>query len=368
MIVVNRRRALQALSLLPVLAAAGSARAEDSTASTAPGALGYLPWWMAGGWQSMPLSRLERLVLFDAPIEPDGRLVDRDWPASASGLFGHAARERVRIDLALTLLNEDDVGRVFGNPAARDRLFENCARWLEQPFIAGLHLDIEGFAAAAPRTVSGFRAWLGALDEKRRRLGKGLSAFFPASDEFALYDAGAARRIDYWVAQLYDAHWPDSKHTGPLVTRVEDNPVAVPRALARLTALGVARRAILLSVPLYGWQWPSESHRPGAAARGRARLLTFAETPQALMPNDRLDATGLAQRHGLRRDREHTPYFAYREGEHWIQGWYEDLRSLKFKFAAERTQGYAGLAFFALGYDKGEIVDPLLSWWASQNR
>jgi hypothetical protein len=51
-----------------------------------------------------------------------------------------------------------------------------------------------------------------------------------------------------------------------------------------------------------------------------------------------------------------------------MQGWYEDLPSLTRKFAPERAQGYAGLAFFALGYDQGEIIAPLLRWWRSRER
>jgi hypothetical protein len=46
-----------------------------------------------------------------------------------------------------------------------------------------------------------------------------------------------------------------------------------------------------------------------------------------------------------------------------VQGWFEDVASLTRKLAPERSQGYAGLAFFALGYDKGEIVEAMLRWW-----
>jgi hypothetical protein len=318
---------------------------------------------MAPGWQAIALNSLERLILFDAPVGSDGSVLLREWPQRAPGLNASAARSGIAVELALTLLKADEFELLFRDPAARRRLLSSCERLLEQPWIAGLHLDVEGFSAPHPEAVAGFQSWLAALDEKRRDAGKGLSAFFPASDSFAVYDAASARRIDYWVAQLYDAHWVESKVTGPLITRDEGNSVAVPRALARLSALGVARRSALLSVPLYGWEWPSESDRPGAAARGRARLLTFAPTPESLMPEDRLAATELARLHGLRRDGEHTPYYAYREGEHWVQGWFEDVASLMRKLAPERSQGYAGLAFFALGYDKGEIVEAMLRWW-----
>jgi hypothetical protein len=350
---------LQALATAPLLQGMHPARAEQAAA---PQSLGYLAWWMAPGWQAMPLDKLARAVLFDAPIRHDGSLLAREWPRKA---IAHAADAGLPLDLALTLLKEKEFDQVFADPAPRRRLLSECLRRLDQPAVAGLHLDFEGYSPPEARAIAGFREWLAALDAKRREMGKGLSAFFPASDSFAVYDPSSAGLLDYWVAQLYDAHWIESKVTGPLVTRAEDNPVAVQRALARLAALGVARRTVLLSVPLYGWQWPSETDRPGAAARGKASLLTYADTPPELMPGDRLVATELARLHGLRRDREHSPYYAYRDGAQWIQGWYEDLPSLTRKLAPERARGYAGLAFFPLGYDKGEIVEAMLRWWRS---
>jgi spore germination protein len=319
-----------------------------------PPALGYLPWWIAPGWKELPLAKLERLVLFDAPVSQDGGVQRRDWPSgiTASG-----------IELAITLFEQVHFDALFSEPDRRARLLAQTVELLAQPLVGGLQLDIEGYAPATPAALVGFRDWLARLDERRRTLGKSLSAFFPASDSFTPYDAPAARRIDYFVAQLYDAHWPGSKRSGPLVTRRADNAVAVPRALARLAALGVPRDAVLLSIPLYGWEWPTESERPGAAATGRGRLVTYAETPVALMPNDRLAAMALVRQHGLRRDEEDTPYYAYRDGAQWRQGWFEDLYSLTRKLAPERGASYGGLAFFPLGYDRGEIVETMLRWW-----
>ncbi|HYR36138.1 MAG TPA: glycosyl hydrolase family 18 protein [Burkholderiales bacterium] len=347
---IFRRRLMQAAILLPV----GIAERK------APRALGYLPWWMADGWRAMPLALLDRVVLFDAPVLADGTLQSRDWAQRAVGLGRHAP-----LEIALTLLNEGEFERLFANAAVSERLHAQCVRLLQEPYIAGLHLDFEAYSAVAPQAVAGFRAWLERLAERAEGAGKVISAFFPASDSFAAFDAASARRIAWWVAQLYDAHWAESATTGPLVTRSEANTVAIPRTRARLAALGVPRDRIALSVPLYGWEWSCDSATPGARVRGKGRLLTFAETPSSLMPNDRLAASVLTKRHGLRRDRERTPYYAYRQGAHWVQGWYEDMDSLAHKLAPERGAGYAGLAFFPLGYDQGEIVEPLLRWWRS---
>jgi spore germination protein YaaH len=324
-----------------------------------PAALGYLPWWMAPAWETMPLARLDRVALFDFPIARDGSGDSRDWNA-------RAPRSPVPIEAVVTLFGHDRFNALFGDVSARERLLARALALIEPPLVAGLHLDFEGFSQAQAAAITGFRDWLQWLDEGRRRLGKTLSAFFPATDSFAPYDREAARRIDYWVVQLYDAHWDDSTVSGALLTRRKESHAAVPRALARLSALGVPRAAILLSVPLYGWEWPCVSGEPGAATRGRGRLLSYAQTPQELMPNDRLAATVLAREHGLRRDDEGTPYYAYRDGKQWRQGWFEDLASLTRKLAPERAQGYAGLAFFPLGYDQGEIVEGMLRWWAAR--
>lgn len=362
----SRRAVLQAAAALALSACAPRAR-PGAAAGAARRAAGYLAWWMAPGWRAMGLERFARLVLFDAPILPDGRLEQRDWPAMAPGLIEHARAHGTPLELALTLFDEGGFARLFGNPAALERLLGECRQSLETPWLAGLHLDIEGYEAASAPALAAFRAWLAALEASARALGKTLSAFYPASDSFAAYDAAAAARIAWWVAQLYDAHWAGSGETGPLVTRRADNPVAVPRALARLAALGIRRASVLLSVPLYGWQWPSVSDQPGARALGRARLLTFAATPASLMPEDRLAARELAARYGLRRDAEHTPYYAYRDDSRWLQGWYEDLDSLTRKLAPERSRGYGGLAFFPLGYDGDRIVAPLLRWWEARS-
>ena len=304
----------------------------------------------------MPLGALQRLALFDATIDADANIAARDWRKLAPAT-------QLPRDLTLTLFDPAQFDALFTDPERRARLLANVVALIEQRFVDGIHLDIEGYAEARPAAIAGFRQWLAAVDDERRKHGKRLSAFFPASDTFRPYDRDAAARMDYWVAQIYDAHWPESKVTGPLVTRHPENAAAVPRALARLEALGVPTRRVLLSVPLYGWEWPADSAQPGAATTGRARLLTFTDTPAELMPNDRLAATHLARKHGLRRDAEESPHYAYWDGTQWRQGWYEDVRSLTRKLAHEREQGYAGLAFFPLGYDKGAIVEPMMQWW-----
>src|SRR3954468_18586680 len=345
-----RRRLLASAVTAPLWTLTGAVAAPQA----APRALGYVPWWMAAAWREMPLAQLDRLVLFEVTVQRDGGVKDNDWPARAGEIAAYAREHSVPIDVALTVHGAGVFNEIFRNARARLALAEQCKRWMDESFVAGLHLDVEGYAVADKAAIAGFRDWLGALDANRKKAQKGLSAFFPADDQFTPYDPASAARVDHWVAQIYDAHSVDAKKTGPVVTRSPANEVGIRRSLARLERLRIARRAILLSVPLYGWEWRAAAATPGARIIGDGRLLTYAETPARLMPDDRKVATDLARQHGLRRDAEHTPYYSYADDGAWVQGWYEDMESLTGKLAPERGRGY-GLAFFPLGYDRNAI-------------
>lgn len=347
---------------MAVAAAAPFSRVRAAQPAAAPRALGYLPWWMAEAWRDMPLAALDRVVLFEASAKADGRLEDNDWKTRVRDFAAFARERGMPLDIAITVHGEGLFKQIFGDSRAQRELAQGCERWLDQSFVSGVHLDVEGYAPANHAAIAAFRDWLQGVDASRQKARKGLSAFFPADDAFTPYDAAAAVLVDYWVAQIYDAHALDAKKTGPLITRTQHNPVAIPRAIARLAKLRIPRNSILLSVPLYGWEWRAASAMPGAKVIEEGRLLTYAETPARLMPDDRKVATDLARQHGLRRDAEHTPYYSYADGNAWVQGWYEDMESLTRKLGPDRGRGY-GLAFFPLGYDRKAIVEPLLQWW-----
>src|SRR5438045_9555543 len=79
----------------------------------APRALGYMPWWMAEAWRDMPLAQLDRLVLFEAEVLPDGGLDDNDWPRRARALVAFAHEKAVPLDIALPLPGHSPFQRGF---------------------------------------------------------------------------------------------------------------------------------------------------------------------------------------------------------------------------------------------------------------
>ncbi|HYE99379.1 MAG TPA: hypothetical protein VEJ18_10730, partial [Planctomycetota bacterium] len=86
-----------------------------------------------------------------------------------------------------------------------------------------------------------------------------------------------------------------------------------------------------------GTEWTCRGDGPRAPIVGKPRRLGAAE------------ARAKAEKHGrLFDDRQKAPWYRYRDGEHWVQGWYEDEESLKAKLEWLRGQGVAGICLWVL--------------------
>src|SRR3954469_4296877 len=109
-----RRRLLAMLAAAPV----GAAYAAEPQRRT-PHALGYLPWWMAEAWRDMPLAKLDRIVLFEAAAQADGRLDDNGWQTRARDVAAFARERRIPLDMAVTVHGEGNFKRIYGNSQAR---------------------------------------------------------------------------------------------------------------------------------------------------------------------------------------------------------------------------------------------------------
>src|SRR3954447_2088274 len=150
------RRRLLATAASAVTAPLWMLTGAAAAPQTAPRALGYVPWWMAAAWRDMPLAHLDRLVLFEVTVQRDGGVNDNDWPGRAREIAAYAREHSVPIDVALTVHGAGVFNEIFRNARARLALAEQCKRWMDESFVAGLHLDVEGYAVADKAAIAGF--------------------------------------------------------------------------------------------------------------------------------------------------------------------------------------------------------------------
>ena len=326
--------------------------------------VGYHAWWMRDLWKSYDLALLAKFMFFVLRAAADGSIAERNgWPGDAGGLAAAAAERRVAIVPTVAILDPHVFKGIFGSRANSDRLVDAVMEAVEAAEAGGVHLNIEIFEPVAPALQEGLTRFVRALRHRldEYRQGSELTIFTPGFDYAGAYDEAAlAREVDYLIVQGYDMHWVNGPSAGPLAPVSGWNGTNWDAIVSRYEAEGVPAHKIVITVPYYGYEWPTVSDDPGAATRGDAKTLTYAPVDPAYLPLIQISARERIGRYGVRRDpATATPYYVYRGEDGWYQGWFEDEESLQVKYRFVEDRGLAGIAIFLLGYDGGELMSSL---------
>jgi spore germination protein YaaH len=118
-----------------------------------------------------------------------------------------------------------------------------------------------------------------------------------------------------------------------------------------LNAMGGAKEKLLLGVSLDfgGYEWRCRTDTPLSPILGKGISRSLAECEEQ------------TKLHGSRwDDLQKSPWYGYREGDAFVQGWYNDLRAWKAKLDWIREQQLGGIGVWALD----GVNDPPQRWQA----
>lgn len=320
---------------------------------------GYHTYWTDDAWETYPIGVLDRLYFFEIEVGPDGAIADaHGWPGAWAPMIGRARQAGVDVVPTVSMHGAPDFERLFASPEHRARLVEEVLTLLlTTPGLGGIHLDFEAFEPVDPVARAGFTAFVVELRSRMRALDRSwiLSSFALALDTDDVYaEDELARVVDYLVVQGYDFHSMGGPEAGPIAPVTGWGRLTWEYTVERFLALGVPRRKIVMAVPTYGYEWPTETDEPGSATRGEAIELVLSP-PDAIVP-DRVRALDRVEEHGLRRDSASaSPWYAWRDEDGWRQGWFDDAVSLRAKYRFVREQGLGGVAVFPLAYADARV-------------
>ena len=314
----------------------------------------------------MPLEQLQRVVFFQIEIEDDGRLEKRHgWPQDWQELITQAQSKNVPLDLGLSLLDLGVFNRLFGNEVATRRLLNETIELLQHPAVSGIHIDVEVHVneGATAEAIARFRTWLLALSQHLRSKRAMLSVFLPAGDYALIYDAPTLKHVDRVVLQGYDVHYKGGPQAGPLSPLRGNYYTNWEKLVAMTDAMGVPRQNVVMSFPLYGYEWDVPDCQRFGAHQGESRYTSLRPVDPDKLPDFKVDVQSRVAAHGSRMDLESgsMSYVVRKDGGGCTVGWYEGEDSLVLKSIWARAQGLQGLAFFALGYDHGHTVRRVLN-------
>lgn len=336
-----------------------------SVPAETPKAWGYLGWWLPESWRSVPLGQLDRLLFFEMKVAPDGAIAERNgWPERWTDLRLAAHQNNTPLDLVLTLFEPATFNAIFTSSPATQRLLDEASLLASQPGVAGLQLDFEVYSQALPTAIEGYRIFVGALSKRLREQlpNRNLSVFFPQGGESTLYDAATLAFADQVVLQGYDTHWLHSKNAGPVAPLSGIDAITWEKSVALGLSLGVPRERLLLSFPLFGYEWPVKGRKLRSPTRGKGVPTSFAPVPGSPPHDIEINVQDRVRQYGATHDAvSGSSYYQFKEKDgQFVEGWFEDWWSLGRKTDYLLNQQLGGIAFFLLGYDDNQLVDYFL--------
>ena len=328
---------------------------------------GYYPYWIKGEWRKIDLALYDQLLFFEIPVHA-GKIFlhSNGWPGNWKKLIAAAKKNGTRLQPTFTLFDAKEFEQIFSDKNQRKMLQAEMMALLDQADSSGLQLDFEIFDPVSVASVAGYRQFLSALKGELVSRQKALSLFVLSEDSAGLNDKNSLRAADFIVIQGYDAHWKESLKAGPVSQLHGRMAVSWESSLNHYLALDVPRNKILMSVPYFGYEWPTATEAVGALTRGVGSEISFAPLPANLVPEVKASALERIRQYGRKRDTTTgSPYYIFRDGTGWFQGWFEDKASLSAKFEFIKKQKLAGIAVFPLGYDGGNFQHLLRHYFRS---
>jgi spore germination protein len=320
---------------------------------------GYHPYWAPNAWHGYPFDALDRLYFFEIEAGLDGSLSElHGWPDEWLGLVRYAREAGVDVVPTISMHGVEPFQELFASSERAEHLVDECLALLAAtPGLGGLHLDFEVFGPVEPAARDGFTAFVARLRRRMREADESyiLSTFVLAFDDDDVYsEPELAALTDYLVVQGYDYHSVSDPNTGPVAALHGWGRLNWGYVVDRFIEFGVPPRKIVMAVPMYGYEWPTESGDLGSTTRSQGVEIVIAP-PADVMP-ELARAPEVAARVGLRRDpASGSPYYVFQDQGGWHQGWFEDAESLAAKYAFVRERGLGGVAIFPLAYGDAAV-------------
>lgn len=330
-------------------------------AQARPMVFGYVAWWVPEVAQGDGLANVDRLKFMEFKVGPEGKVVDKSgWPEKWADLRGQAALRGIPIDLAYTLFSPADFNALFSSTERTKRLQKEMLEQVQRDSVAGIHLDVEIFSPVQPKAAQRYREFVIDLGRQLKALPapKALSVFLNYAADQYIYDAASLAGADHVIVQGYDAHWLGGDVAGPVSPLKGPDAVTWTKMLATTQKLGLPPSRVLMGFPTYGYEWPVKPCSPRGTRVGKGEATTFGRVNLLAAPAIRNSVMGRVLAHGGRHDWDvgSAYYMVDAHDGSCLVGWYEDWWTLESKLDWVEKEGLAGLAFFPLGYDGGELV------------
>ena len=334
--------------------------------------IGYAPSWQLDKMGSVRLDMLTDIVYFSLTVGEDGNFVTKDasgkddvgfaaWNAApANDLLAKSQIMGTRTGLTVTALKNERIKNFLSSGSAQDALVINTVREVKKKHLKLICLDFEYTGQPSedlpPKFTEFVQKMREGLNENAPGTELSINLMARSGRDPRLFEIEKLKlSVDTFIVMSYDYYTAGSDSAGPVAPMggYADKKYFfdINTTYSDLLKIIPADK-IIMGVPYYGYDWPvKDKNNPRSLvllqtdANGYVETLSYGRMRQdSTFTGDNCHFDELAQQ----------PWCGYTSPETGKDrvAWFENNQSIKVKYDFAKNQNFAGIAIWALGYDK----------------
>ncbi len=297
---------------------------------------GFSPYWTND--QYLHFNKITHYACFSVGVNADGSLNNsHNFPQTWAWGISHAHRSGAKVTLVATCFDGATIHSILTTGATN--AINNLLNMVQNANVDGVNIDFEMVQGADRDNLTSFMRRLSAAFHSR---GLEVTIATPAVDWSNAFDYRAlADTTNGLFIMGYGYHYSGSSVAGPVAPLTGWGTYNIRWTINDyLVKTNYNRRKIILGLPYYGYEWPTESGNAHSRTTGNGTAIFYSSAmPRAISIGERWDSES------------QTPWYAWQSGSQWYQGWFDNEYSMLLKYADVNSNQLVGSGIWALAYD-----------------
>jgi hypothetical protein len=322
---------------------------------------GYFPYWAGSNYLNYQWNLLSDLCYFSYEVDPASGNPITIYEWNTSPAIDSALANNVKVHLCVTLFSGHSI--FFNSMAAQQTLISNVITLIQDRGAHGVNMDVEALPSSLGNAFTDFIIDL--TDQVHTAIpGCEVSIPSPAVNWSGTFNIPVLNQhIDFFMVMGYDYYWNGSSQAGPvspLYSMAGNYDYNFSKTISYYQSQGVDADRILMGVPYYARQWPTEgqyapSNTTGSGTAYTYRYVKLNSSGNYSVENRNLEPNSL------------STYYSFNSGG-WNQCFLNEIYDLGKKYDIVNRRSLAGIGIWALGYDDGytELWDLITNKFSSE--